>query len=56
MKELPLDFNDPRHWRALKEEARALADAMKQPKTKAAMLRLADNYEDLARRSEARGH
>ena len=55
MKELPLDFDDPRHWRALREDVRALAEAMKQPKTKAAMLRLAENYEYLARRSEARG-
>ena len=47
-------FNDPRHWRARGEEVRVLAEAMTYPETKAAMLQLADDYEHLAKRAEAR--
>ena len=42
-------LNDPDHWRARAEEARILANEMNDSKTKDAMLRIADEYEHLAR-------
>jgi hypothetical protein len=40
---------DPEHWRTRAEEARILANEMNDSKTKDAMLRIADEYEHLAR-------
>jgi hypothetical protein len=40
---------DPEHWRNRAEEARILANEMNDSKTKDAMLRIADEYEHLAR-------
>jgi hypothetical protein len=42
-------INNPEHWRTRAEEARILANEMNDSKTKDAMLRIADEYEHLAR-------
>ena len=51
-------LNDPKHWRDRAEEARTRADQLDDPQSKSAMLRIADDYERLAKRAEARasGH
>jgi hypothetical protein len=41
-------INDPEHWRARAEEARILASQEHDPKTKDAILRIAEEYEHLA--------
>jgi hypothetical protein len=37
-------INDPKHWRDRAKEARAIADEMKDPDAKQAMLGIARNY------------
>jgi hypothetical protein len=52
MAEVPI--NDPKHWRERAEGARTLADQMEDQDARRKMLRIADDYEELARRAEWR--
>ena len=47
-----IPINDPKHWRERAEEARAIADQLTDPDSKRRMLRVAKDYEELARRAE----
>ena len=49
-----IPINDPKHWRDRAEEARAVAEEMTDPDSKRKMLRITDDYEELARRAEKR--
>jgi len=47
-------LNDPRRWRMRAEELRTIADNCSTPEARATFRRLADDYELLAQRAEAR--
>jgi predicted Rossmann-fold nucleotide-binding protein len=47
-------INDPKHWRDRAEEARTVAAEMTDPEAKRKTLRIAEDYEELARRAEKR--
>jgi hypothetical protein len=51
MTSIPL-LDDPEHWRTRAEDARILANELKDPNIKDALLRIADDYEHLAERVE----
>jgi hypothetical protein len=46
--------SDPQHWRRRAEEARTLADELTHPEAKHKMLKIAEDYEELARRAAER--
>ena len=50
---MPPTFGTPEHWRQRAAEARAMAENMTDPQAKRAMLRVADSYEEIAKRVEA---
>src|SRR5262245_1821986 len=50
----PSLINDPEHWRKRADEARNLADDMKDEISKQMMLQIAADYRHLARRARAR--
>jgi hypothetical protein len=50
----PDTIYDPKHWRDRAAEMRALADCMEKPETMAVMAKLAEDYDKLADRAEAR--
>ena len=47
-------INDPLHWQGRAEEARAMAEDIRDPGAKATMLRIAQGYADMASRAEVR--
>ena len=47
--------DDPQHWRDSANEIRALIEDIKDEASKQKMLRIADDYERLAKRAEERG-
>jgi hypothetical protein len=47
-------INEPDHWLARAKEARTLANQMDDLESKDAMLRIAEDYERLAKRAEDR--
>jgi len=47
-------FNDPAHWQQRAEEARVLAEQMSSEQTTKMMLKVADDYDDLAVRAAIR--
>ena len=47
-------INDPKYWRERAEEARTVANDMTIPDAKRRTLRIAEDYEELARRAERR--
>jgi hypothetical protein len=51
---MPPDRENPSRWWALAAEARGVADEMTDPKAREIMLKIAEAYERLARRAEAR--
>jgi hypothetical protein len=47
-------FNDPEYWHDRAEQARALAEQMNSERTKKMMLKIADDYDELAVRAAIR--
>jgi hypothetical protein len=52
---MPSFLDNPEHWRSRAEEARSIADQMKDPEVRRAMLEIAAMYDGLAERAERRG-
>jgi hypothetical protein len=51
---MPSMINDPDHWRARAEAARALAELLSDKLAKRTMLRIAKDFDRLAKRAESR--
>ena len=47
-------LNDPMHWHKWAEEARILADQMRDPDARRLMIGIAESYEHLAAKAEER--
>jgi hypothetical protein len=47
-------LDDPEHWRHRAEEARHISDKLDDPIAKAAMLRIAKDYEQIADQAQKR--
>jgi hypothetical protein len=47
-------INDPKYWRYRAAEARAMAESLTDPEAKQQMLKVAADYEKLAKRAEER--
>ena len=47
-------FNDPEHWHQRAEEARILAESMQDATAREMMLKIADDYDQLAVRAAIR--
>jgi predicted Rossmann-fold nucleotide-binding protein len=47
-------LNDPKHWRGRANEMRCMAQEMADPESKRMMVKIADDYESLAKRAEVR--
>jgi hypothetical protein len=47
---VPTTFNTPKQWRSRAKEARLLAKQMRDPKSKHALVRVAESYEKIAKR------
>jgi hypothetical protein len=52
---MPTTFGTPAYWQERAEEARALAEDMNDAEARRAMLAVAENYEKIAKRAEAKG-
>jgi hypothetical protein len=50
----PSPLEDPEHWLKRAKEARDVAAAITDPGSKGVMLKIAENYEKLARRARER--
>jgi hypothetical protein len=51
---LPLLMNDPEHWKLRAQEARLAARHLDDPEAKAAMIKVAEEYERVAARAAER--
>ena len=51
---IPSLYNNSEHWRERAEQMRFVAQAIADAKSKASMLRIAEDYEKLAERAEIR--
>ena len=51
---MPLLLNNPSHWQLRAQEARLTASYLDDPEAKAAMLKIADEYDRLAAHSAVR--
>jgi len=55
MNPMPASYiNDPKHWRDRADEMRAFVDEFENPAARDSILRIANDYEKLARRAERR--
>jgi hypothetical protein len=52
--EKPHFIYDPGHWQRRAEEAREVADSLKDPEARKSMLKIANEYERLAQRARER--